>query len=98
MNPIITAVIALIEEFLPLIPTGGSATAGAVIATIEKLIPLITSGAEALAGPIKNIITELASNDAVTPEQIAQLKALDAQIDASADTSMQGLDPDATSP
>lgn len=80
MGAIVTAVIALLTEILPLINTSG--TAAKVIAALTQLIPVIVKEVQDLVPMVKNIIAALKDNAVITEEQWAQLDALDAQVDA----------------
>lgn len=97
MNAAFTAILALLQQLLPLI-SSGSASSG-VVATVVNLLktwlPLITTGIADFYGPVKNIIAALQGSGAVTPEQIADLKAMDSKIDADFEAASAGQDPDA---
>lgn len=80
MGAIVTAVIALLAEILPLINTSG--TAAKVITALTQLIPVIVKEVQDLVPMVKNIIAALKDNAVITDEQWAQLDALDAQVDA----------------
>lgn len=97
MNAAVTAVLALIQQILPLI-TAGSASSGLVGSIVNVLttwLPLIATEVTALYEPVKNIITALQSSGALTDQQRADLKALDAKVDQAFDAASAGLDPDA---
>jgi len=83
MSTIVTAVIALIEAILPNITV--SAVVEKIIETLITLLPAVIHEAQDLAPAVKNIIAALSSNPAATPDQITQLQALDAQVDAAFD-------------
>ena len=80
MNAIITAVVALLGEILPLIQT--SSNVASIIATLIQIIPTLVKEAQDLVQPVKNIIAALQVNDATSLDQLATLRALDAQVDA----------------
>ncbi len=85
---IITGILQLIEtELLPNLNSAG--TAAKIITLLEQVIPVVLQGAKSLVPIIKNIIASLRSNGAITPEQLDQLDAaealLDADFDAAAD-------------
>ena len=80
MSAIITAVVALLGQILPLVQN--SAQVASVIATLIQIIPVLVKEAQDLVQPIKNIIAALQTNAATTEEQMATLKAIDAQVDA----------------
>ena len=97
MSAIGTAILALLQQLLPLI-TSGSAASGVVTTVVNLLttwLPLITTEVTALYTPIKNIIAALNSSGALTDQQIADLKTSEAAIDAAFDAASAGLDPDA---
>ena len=97
MNAALTAVLALLQQLLPLI-TAGSASSGVVatvVGVLKTWLPLITAEITGLYDPVKNIITTLQSSGALTPSQIADLKVLDAKVDADFEAASAGLDPDA---
>ena len=97
MNAAITAILALLQQLLPLI-TAGSASSGIVATVVNVLttwLPLITTEITALYEPVKNIITVLQSSGALTEQQIADLRVLDAKVDADFEAASAGQDPDA---
>lgn len=97
MNTAFTAILALLQQLLPLI-SAGSASSGVVATVVNVLktwLPLITTEITALYEPVKNIVTVLQGSGLVTPEQIADLKVMDAKIDADFEAASAGLDPDA---
>jgi hypothetical protein len=53
-----------------------------IIDVLSKMLPFILAEVEALYAPVKNIIAALSANPATTADQLAQLQALDAQVDA----------------
>lgn len=93
----VSAIIALIQQFLPLI--GTSAATSSLIATIitalENIIPLIVDFVPTVYRSIKNIIAELKADPAATAEQWAALDAIDTQLDAANDAAIAAVDPDA---
>ena len=97
MNAAFTAILALLQQLLPLI-TAGSASSGVVGTVVNVLttwLPLVETLTENLYTPVKNIIAALQSSGALTDQQIADLKAMDAKIDADFEAASAGLDPDA---
>jgi uncharacterized membrane protein len=95
----VLAVLTLIEQLLPLLGVTTSAQTvtliGNIINALIKFMPLITDEVSSVYTAVKNIINSLSSNPAATPEQLAALQSLDAQVDA-AWTAIEGqLDPDA---
>jgi hypothetical protein len=93
---LITTVIALIEQFLPLLGTS-AATADLIvkiIAALEQIVPLVIEFVPTAVTSVQNIIALLKGSD-VTPEQWAQLDAIDMQLDAANDAAVAAVDPDA---
>lgn len=84
MEVAITTLLALIEGLLPELPAMGGATAiiDKIIASLISVIPIIAQTAPSLIASVKGIIAALQSSGPATPDQIAQLQALDAQCDA----------------
>jgi len=80
MSAIITAVIALLGQILPLVQN--SQQIASIIVTLIQIVPVLVKEAQDLVQPVKNIIAALQTNAATTEEQMATLKELDAQVDA----------------
>ena len=79
MSAIIPAILALLQTIIPAL---NSATAiGSVIATLIQIVPVLIKEFKDLVPMVQNIITVLKGNDNITPDQIVQLQALDAQCD-----------------
>lgn len=97
MNAAVSAVLALIQQILPLLTAGGASTgvAGSIISVLTTWLPLIATEVTALYEPVKNIITALQSSGALTDQQKTDLTALDAKVDQAFDAASAGLDPDA---
>lgn len=83
---ITSTALTIFEDVAPLITD--SSTIGKVISALETYLPIVATEATDLITPIKNIITALSSNAAVTADQIASLQALDAQADAAFDAAL----------
>lgn len=97
MNVAITAILALIQQILPLVGAGGNvALVNSIITALEQWMPLIITEGGVLITTVKNIIATL-STSAVTPDQVASLQALDAKCDAAFEAATVGLDPDVAS-
>lgn len=80
MSASITALLALLASIV-----GGLSDAKQIEAVIAELGQIISTGAteiESIAPYIKNIITALQNNGAVTTDQLTQLAAQDAAVDA----------------
>lgn len=94
---IVNIVIALIEQFLPLLGTSAATTSlvDTVIAALTKLLPLITEFVPVVYQSIKNIIIEFKADPATTAAQWAVLDAIDTQLDAANDAAIAAVDPDA---
>lgn len=93
----ILAVLAVIEQILPLIGTS-SATAsmiGSIINALTQLMPYIVNEISTVYTAAKNIIAQLSNSGAPTPDQLAALTSLDAQVDAAWTTVQAQIDPDA---
>lgn len=93
----IPAIIAMIEQFLPLLGTSAATTSliGTIITALENIIPLIVNLAPTVYQSIKNIIVELKGDPATTQAQWAALDAIDTQLDAANDAAIAAVDPDA---
>lgn len=61
--------------------TTESSTIATIIATLENIIAAGVAEVQTVAPMIKNIITALKSNTAITADQMTQLEALDAATD-----------------
>jgi len=94
MSGIITAVVTLLGQLLPLI--GGNTTAIAnIIQTLIAILPALTQEVETLVPIIKNIIAALSADPATTADQLAALQKLDADCDAAFEAA--AVDPEADS-
>jgi len=91
----IAAVLALIEQILPLLRSNSSGTIQSIIDILVQWLPRIVSLGTVLAQTVKNIIASLSANPATTADQLSALQQLDAQVDVAFETATQGLDPDA---
>jgi hypothetical protein len=81
MTPLITAVITLLGQLVPVIGTN-SALINTVLNALIALIPAITTEVETLIPMVKNIIAALQADPATTAAQMTTLTTLDAQCDA----------------
>ena len=99
MSQVLTAILALIQQVLPLLAGNQTAQVAAVVAgIIEALVqftPLIKNEIGTLYTSVKGIITSLQGVTSDT-DQLAALQSLDAQVDAAWAAVEQKLDPDAT--
>lgn len=83
-STVVTAVLGLLQDLEPLIVNSG--TIAKAITLLEEIVPVIAAEIGDLLQPVKNIIAALsAKGDVVTPDQLAALQALDAQVDAAFD-------------
>jgi hypothetical protein len=83
LTTIITAILALLTEIAPAVST--ASVVAKIIANLVALLPAIVQEAKDLAPTVKNIIATLRGNAATTPEQLDQLDAIEAPIDAAFD-------------
>lgn len=81
MTSVVTAVIALLGQLIPLIGTNSSLIS-TIINTLIAIIPEVVTEVETLIPPIKNIIAALSADPATTAAQMGTLQALDQQCDA----------------
>jgi len=81
VNIVITAVISLMGQLIPLVGTNSSLITS-IIETLIAIIPEIVTEVETLIPPIKNIIAALTADPATTSDQMKTLANLDAQADA----------------
>ena len=93
----IPAIIAMIEQFLPLLGTSAATTSmiGTIITALENIIPLIVDFAPTVYQSVKNIIIALKADPATTATQWDVLDAIDAKLDAANDAAIAAIDPDA---
>jgi len=78
----ITLIATLLQTILSIVPQlTNSASINKVIAYLINIIPVVEQEAKDLLTPIQNIIAALSANSAATADQLATLKALDAQVD-----------------
>ena len=84
-----SAFAALLQTVLSLIPMiTSSAKINEIIAQLINIIPVAVQEAQDVVPLIRNIIAALSNSSSVTPDQVAALKALDAEIDASYDAAL----------
>ena len=93
MSAAITAMLALIEQMLPLIGSlFGSTEVTNIITALTGILPLVVQEVATVAPAIKNIIAALSANPATTADQLTQLQALDAQVDAAFEAAASDTD------
>ena len=97
MIEVVTAIIALIQQFLPLLGTSAATTSliESIINALVKILPLVVEFVPVVYQSVKNIITELKADPATTSAQWAVLDAIDTQLDAANDAAIAAVDPDA---
>lgn len=106
MSALITAVISMLSQLLPLITSSANAQIiDSILNALSGMMPFIVQEIEALIGPVKNIIQALSANPATTAEQLASLQQLDQQVDAAfeaaavdTDAGVTGNTPGGTAP
>lgn len=81
--PLASSALSLLAQLAPLV--SDASMAGKIITELESWLPVVAQFASSLYQPFKNVIAALTSNGVVTDDQIASLKALDAQADADFD-------------
>jgi hypothetical protein len=93
MSLIITSVLAMIQALLPAITsTANASIIAGVITALTNMLPFIIQEVEALVTPVKNIIAALSANPATEATQLAQLQALDQQVDAAFEAAAASTD------
>ena len=93
----ILAVLAMIEQILPLIGTSSATVTmiASIINALTQLMPFIVNEIGTVYTAVKNIIAQLQNTGAPTADQLAALAALDAQVDAAWLKVQAQIDPDA---
>lgn len=85
----IAKLLSLVASFIPYVKEASQVVS--VISTLKELISEGSALASDLKEPVTNIINALRSNENITPEQLAELDALeklaDEQFDAAANAS-----------
>jgi hypothetical protein len=89
MTAALPILLALIGQIAPLL--GGSQISG-VIKSLTDALPHLVRFGEAAMQPIRNIIAALRSNAEITPQQLADLAALEKMADASFEQSAQAAE------
>ena len=95
MSAAFTAILALIQQLLPVLSGSDATLIASIINVLEKWVPLIITGVEELYQPVKNIIAALSANPATTADQLVTLQSLDAQVEAAFESIAVQVDPDA---
>ena len=82
MSAVITSILAMIQQLIPLITSASNAQIiDSIIQALTGMLPFIIQEIQALVGPVKNIIQALSANPSTTADQLAALQALDQQVD-----------------
>lgn len=84
MTGIIPLLVGLLGQIVPAIG-GNSALISVVVQGLVQLVPLLTQEFKDLLPIVQGIIADLKGNAAVTPDDMATLDALNAQVDAAFD-------------
>jgi phage-related protein len=95
-----TVVAALLQAILSLLQNFGvnSQAVSTVISTLIAIVPFLTKELEDIKPAIQQIIELVTGSADVTPDQLTQIEALSAQVDAAFDsavTSYEASHPDA---
>lgn len=93
----ILAVLSLVESILPLLGTTSATTTLVTnaINVLTQLMPFIVNEISTVYAAVKNIVAQLQNTGAPTPDQLAALQSLDAQVDAAWTQVQAQIDPDA---
>jgi hypothetical protein len=86
MEVAISTLLALIEALLPTLGIGSASVVAKILEALINIVPIIAANAANFLTPVKNIIAALQTSGAVTADQMTQLTALDAQVDAAFET------------
>lgn len=85
----ITVIATVLQTILAIIPQlTDSKGINKVVTMLIQIVPIAVQEAKDLLPMIQNIIAALSAKDGVTPDQLAALKALDAQVDAAFDAAV----------
>jgi hypothetical protein len=99
MTAAIVAILSLIEQLLPAVLSAANVSlVTSIITTLTNLLPFIVQEIETLAPAVKNIIAALSANPTTTAEQLAQLQALDQQVDTAFEAVAAQTDADSAGP
>jgi phage-related protein len=97
MMPLVTVVISLIEQLLPVLGTPAATVTliETIIGALTKILPLLNEFVPVVYNSVKNIIIEVKADPATTTSQWDVLDAIDKQLDAANDAAIAAVDPDA---
>lgn len=92
----ILAVLAMIEQMLPLVGTSAATVSlvTSIVNALTQLMPYIINEISTVYTAVKNIIDQLKNTGAPTPDQLAALQSLDAQVDSAWANVQVQIDPD----
>lgn len=85
MEAILSLLGPILEELLSLAASATTGQATNIISMVEKYVQLAVNYLPSLIPSLQNIITALTGNGAVTADQITQLQAQSATLDAALD-------------
>lgn len=95
MSLAIQAVLALIENILPLLTSSANAAlVDSILASLTQFLPFIANEISSLYQPVKNIIAALSASPATNAAQLATLQTLDKQVDDAFDAVAAQTDAD----
>jgi len=80
MNSIVTGLLDLLAKIVPAV-AGNTSAVSSTISTLTTVVPALIQEYQDVLPFVKNIIAALKNDPATTAVQIAQLKALDKQVD-----------------
>lgn len=81
----VTLIAGILQEVLGLASNVTSGQVQNIIGILEKVIPVAVETEQALLQPIQNIIAALQGSGTVTADQVTQLQAQSAAVDAALD-------------
>ena len=81
----VEAILNLIQALMPNLGIGSSGIVDKILIALIQIVPIVAQEVQDFLVPLQNIITALKNSGPVTPEQMAQLEALNAQVDAAFD-------------
>jgi phage-related protein len=94
----VLAVLALIEQILPLVMGSKNSQTTQIIDNIinalQNMLPYIVNEVQTVYAAASNIIATLSNSGALTPTQIAATQALGSQVDAAWNSVASQIDPD----
>ena len=80
MTAALTTLLALLGQLIPAI-SGDASLIATIINALVQILPVIVKEIQDVAPFVKNIIAALKNDPNTTADQLAQLQALDAQVD-----------------